>query len=385
MTLRSLIQSHHKTSDKEYESLRDMYASCISGGGFLLPESYEGCIHQTQKRKRCYMNSHDDDAEAGAGGGTIIWIALESGFCICSMCGEMHICCRGACPDVPGNCGERVCLISGYVTCEYEKRPERNAMDRCITTPATTTTIIVSAGGSNTKTAKKNNIWSVVTSDAVAAPQQQQAAGGGIIISRVGCTGLWETVQGVVQELLASDKTHACAREEKDKCEGKEQTLFCRILRDMAQSNKTSGARANMVCIIAQVAYGCRKHRRVEKKEEEEDEMMMMMSPTKRKGDIKDVIEKCTESITRLIVQHGWLRVGRHIQNHTRGREFITSMLYLMRMGITFQKRQILPKMPILNQLLPMQALLPSVFKIRAKSITEGENIIKLDIRRIPL
>jgi hypothetical protein len=54
-------------------------------------------------------------------------------------------------------------------------------------------------------------------------------------------------------------------------------------------------------------------------------------------------------------------------------------------MGITFQTRQILPKLDILNHLLPMQALLPAVFKIRAKSITEGENIIKLDIRRVAM
>jgi hypothetical protein len=54
-------------------------------------------------------------------------------------------------------------------------------------------------------------------------------------------------------------------------------------------------------------------------------------------------------------------------------------------MGITYQNRQLLPKMEILNHLLPLQVLLPVVFKIRAKSITEGENIIKLDIRQMPL
>jgi len=53
-------------------------------------------------------------------------------------------------------------------------------------------------------------------------------------------------------------------------------------------------------------------------------------------------------------------------------------------MGITYQKRQLLPKMEELNEYLPMQVFLPLVFKIRAKSITEGENIIKLDIRKLP-
>ena len=60
-------------------------------------------------------------------------------------------------------------------------------------------------------------------------------------------------------------------------------------------------------------------------------------------------------------------------------------MLYLMRMGITFKNQILLQKMEILNELLPLQVFLPAVFKIRAKSITEGENIIKLDLQRILL
>jgi hypothetical protein len=44
-----------------------------------------------------------------------------------------------------------------------------------------------------------------------------------------------------------------------------------------------------------------------------------------------------------------------------------------MRVGITYQNRQILPRVDELHLLLPLQVLLPTVFKIRAKSITEGE------------
>jgi len=38
-----------------------------------------------------------------------------------------------------------------------------------------------------------------------------------------------------------------------------------------------------------------------------------------------------------------------------------------------------------LHRLLPLQVLLPSVFKIRAKSITEGENMVKMDIKNLPI
>ncbi len=73
------------------------------------------------------------------------------------------------------------------------------------------------------------------------------------------------------------------------------------------------------------------------------------------------------------------------MQHASRGKEFVCSMLYLMRMGITFRNQTILQKVEILNELLPMQVFLPSFFNIRAKSITEGENLIKLDIQRMPL
>jgi hypothetical protein len=250
---------------------------------------------------------------------------LDSGFCVCANCGHMHICCRGKCPDVISGNGERACLITGCITAEYEMRPERNALERVGTTPKSK-------------------------------------------LAAVGSTNLWESIQSVVQELLMSDKTLLCAKQERERSEGKEQSCFCRVVRDLAQNKKTNGVRPNMLHIMAMVCYGCRKHR-----------------PHISGQSTHAIREKCTESITYLIMQHGWVRVWRQLQNQTRGREFICSMLYLMRVGITFQKRQILPKMEILNSLLPMQALLPTVFKIRAKSITEGENIIKLDIRRVAL
>ena len=301
-TLRTSIQVHKQ---EDYEQLRYLYAKCA--GEFLLPEGYPGCV------------VHD-------------WTQLDSGFCVCRECGLMHICCKGKCPDVTSDNGERVCIITGCVTSEYEMRPERNALER---------------GGASTG----------------------GAPAGPMLLA----TSLWESVQAVVHELLMSDKTKLCAVQERERCEGKEQTCFCRIVRDMAQNKKINCVRPNMLHIIAMVCHGCRKHR----PPPPPHELAMI--------DMCGIQEKCTESITCLVVQHGWVRVWRQLQNQTRGREFICSMLYLMRMGITFQKRQVLPKMEILNLLLPMQALLPTVFKIRAKSITEGENIIKLDIRKIPL
>jgi hypothetical protein len=91
------------------------------------------------------------------------------------------------------------------------------------------------------------------------------------------------------------------------------------------------------------------------------------------RGLIEATIKSCTESISNLLHRHGGERVMKLMQNSIRQREFVCSMLYIMRVGITYQNRQILPRVESLQQLLPMQALLPTIFKIRAKSITEGE------------
>ncbi len=115
--------------------------------------------------------------------------------------------------------------------------------------------------------------------------------------------------------------------------------------------------RPNMLHLVALVSYQCRKNR----------------SLIRDKPLVESTIHICTESITRLLHVHGGPRVVRQMQNAMRYREFVCSMLYLMRVGITYQSRQILPKIDALNLLLPLQVLLPTIFKIRAKSITEGE------------
>ena len=317
MTLKASIQ-HQKR--EYYEHLRGVYEKCL-WGGFLFPEGYKGCVHK--------------------------YVALDSGFCVCHHCGEMHMCCKGQCPDMVSGNGERVCTITGCVTSEYEMRAERNATERV--------GLAVKRPCIPNHSANSNNNSST------------------LMMTTVGSTGLWEMVQSVVQELLTSEKTRVCAVQERERYESKEQSCFCRIVRDLAQNKATNCVRPNMLHVLSMVYYGCRKHRG-------DDNALCL-----EQCDVRLVEKKCTESITCLIMQYGWMRVWRQLQNQTRGREFICSMLYLMRMGITYQKRQILPKLEVLNYLLPMQALLPTIFKIRAKSITEGENIIKLDIRRVAL
>lgn len=268
--------------------------------------------------------------EGYAGCGEHEWKQLDSGFCVCRHCGYSHTCCQGQCPEiVVSDRGERVCSITGCVTLECEMRPERASFER----------------------------------------MGPSSCHGIIHVPHSSSSHLRDHVHTVVVELLLSDKNQLCAHQEQARYEAKEQSYLGKALREWIQAH--SNIRPNLLFILAQVCFNGKKNR---------------TATTIHTADVLyHVVEQCTESITRLILLHGGPRVTRQLQNHTRGREFICSMLYLMRMGITYQNRRVLPKLELLNTLLPLQTLLPNIFKIRAKSITEGENIIKLDIRKIPL
>ena len=170
---------------------------------------------------------------------------------------------------------------------------------------------------------------------------------------------LRDTVEATVRELLDSECTERCLEQERKRNEAKELAIFSRVLREASHDKRC--LRPNMLSILAQVVFHCRKNR----------------SLTSRESvDMETVVSQCTDSISGLLLVYGGPRVARQMQNTMRYREFICSMLYLMRVGVTFQQRQILPRMELLNLLLPLQVLLPIVFKIRAKSITEGENMV---------
>lgn len=67
--------------------------------------------------------------------------------------------------------------------------------------------------------------------------------------------------------------------------------------------------------------------------------------------------------------------------NETKKREFACSMLYLMRNGVDCRGECILPRISLMKYILPLEAYLQENFSIRSKSITEGENILKLEIK----
>ena len=340
MSLRTMISHPGKENRKlKYISMKNLYELiCTKGRGFLLPPSHAGCTEHN-------------------------WKQLDSGFCVCEWCGKEHHCFRGECPEEIAYNYDRVCTITGCVTSENELRAERCAYERI----GGTVQSMTAAPLIEKNTITKNKNLSSINDTRAATFKHNAKSNTNIIVG--GGSQLRDVVESTVREILASSKTERCLIQESKRNELKMVALFSKALREMTHDHKCT--RPNMLILIAQVTYHCRKNR--------------ITKQSNECVDVELIIDKCTESITSLLLQYGGQRVLRQTQSSSRCREFICSMLYLMRMGITYQNRRLLPKMEILNQILPLQVLLPFVFKIRAKSITEGENIIKLDIRKMPL
>ena len=88
-------------------------------------------------------------------------------------------------------------------------------------------------------------------------------------------------------------------------------------------------------------------------------------------------------AIANVVIRYNNQHTCKILNSDVRRREFACSMLYLMRNGVDCNGECILPKVEIMNYILPLESFLPEFFGIRSKSITEGENLLKIELRRI--
>ena len=71
------------------------------------------------------------------------------------------------------------------------------------------------------------------------------------------------------------------------------------------------------------------------------------------------------------------------IITEARLQNLAVGVLYLLRNGIIVHETVVLPKLPVLDLLLPSESQLFTFFGVRAKCITETENIIKIILRNV--
>lgn len=173
-----------------YAALKQAYVSLK--GDFLLPEHYS--------------SSHQHD-----------WLALDTGYCICTLCGLDHVCFQGHCPDVRMEHSERVCSISGCVILKTEMKPEWGAMER------------VGILGDQPQGSQKTRKGKAVSRKAPGLWYTKKVMKGNVEVH--------EFVDMVVREILDSPKTLRCRDEEMLRDRSRKMASLAKIFREMVTSN----------------------------------------------------------------------------------------------------------------------------------------------------
>ena len=64
-------------------------------------------------------------------------------------------------------------------------------------------------------------------------------------------------------------------------------------------------------------------------------------------------------------------------------RSTVIGLLYMIRQGIIVHELVVLPRLPGLSALLPLESHLDTTFNVKAKCITETENVVKIILRNV--
>lgn len=89
----------------------------------------------------------------------------------------------------------------------------------------------------------------------------------------------------------------------------------------------------------------------------------------------RKLARQCTEAIAGHISMLHRIQMSAVVDYKMK--QYITGLLYLMRQGVRTRGISILPRVPLLNRVLPQENHLTTMFAIRNKCITETENIVK--------
>ena len=101
---------------------------------------------------------------------------------------------------------------------------------------------------------------------------------------------------------------------------------------------------------------------------------------TLKDNHVEEISSKCSSAIVRLV---NALELFPKHTNETKLFYHTVGLLYLMRQGITCNNTALLTRMSILKNILPQENHIKAVFNVRAKVITETENMVKMCMRKL--
>jgi hypothetical protein len=172
----------------------------------------------------------------------------------------------------------------------------------------------------------------------------------------------YEMVLMHVSSVLCSDDARQCLAQENARVSQKLQHLFYRILKEY----KLGGHRVPNLCSLA-AALAARAR------------SVRMCPIVFDLGKRMQVSRVAAKAITRLAC--ALTNVYPDIFRLMRIDLVVIGLLYLMRSGLVLHGVTVLPSHPELTWLLPLESYLFPCFQIRCKTITEVENLVKINVR----
>lgn len=98
-------------------------------------------------------------------------------------------------------------------------------------------------------------------------------------------------------------------------------------------------------------------------------------------ADMARVVDTCAREICMLMsIAYHKLRMPTRPSDM---RDCVVGLLFLMRTGITVHDVCVLPRLPLLRFALPIENMLPKIFGIQSKTVTDVENRYKMTIRQL--
>jgi hypothetical protein len=243
----------------------------------------------------------------------------------CTLCGNLHIC-SAACDNLMQESDSTVCVITGLCVHTVQFQDER-----------------VFLGNAHS------------TSRALVCNKRRYTG------YKPYCL---EQIQSVVRHILNSKHSIRSFTMEKLKLR-KRITGCCQRVMRVQRSDPTT--RMNMLTVTQEIAA--------------ELENTRIISSHIDTRVVENMVVQCSACIFAFM--HTCQRVIPHVLHATNIDNFIIGALYIMRTGITIKNFEVLKCVVQLRCLLPLESLLQQCFNIKPKIITEVENIIKSNMRKV--
>eukprot|EP00960_Hanusia_phi_P022540 666943-Hanusia_phi.AAC.9 len=246
------------------------------------------------------------------------WQCIDMDLAGCLECGAIHVCEAGVCP-VSDEEDSQVCTITGNCV-----RTKQYVRDEYMDT--------------------------VVTKESSHAGRSDAAA-----FLEFG------TVQERVEWVMLSATARESFTQERARMEQKHRHLMWKFLREC----KLRGDIPNLCQVVCRILNATNKIR----------VCSTVFQPELRTA----IARRCTFGISRFLNMMS--QRFRPALSTVKPAVLIIGTLYLMRMGISMHHIVLLPRVAQLQLLLPIETHLKSFFRIRCKTITEVENLVKMCLR----